>query len=106
MRANSTFRRTRSTSAFAAPSTRAGGRPAGEAADATPRARQFGWLYALVLALLCGEWLLRRFQAEQLRLVAKLADWVTAQAVAELGLAHAIGKPAILVSTTEDDIPF
>ena len=24
----------------------------------------------------------------------------------ELGLAHAIGKPAILVSTTEDDIPF
>jgi hypothetical protein len=30
------------------------------AADATPRVRDFGWLYVLALALLCAEWLLRR----------------------------------------------
>jgi hypothetical protein len=30
------------------------------AADSTPRLRDFGWIYALALALLCAEWLLRR----------------------------------------------
>jgi hypothetical protein len=29
-------------------------------ADSTPRARELGWLYALALAALCAEWLLRR----------------------------------------------
>jgi hypothetical protein len=32
----------------------------GAPADATPRARDLAWLYALALALLCAEWLLRR----------------------------------------------
>ncbi|AHG90619.1 hypothetical protein J421_3082 [Gemmatirosa kalamazoonensis] len=32
----------------------------GRAADLTPRLRDFGLLYALALALLCAEWLLRR----------------------------------------------
>jgi len=30
------------------------------AADSTPRLRDFGWIYAVALALLCAEWLLRR----------------------------------------------
>jgi hypothetical protein len=32
----------------------------GAPADATPRARDLAWLYALALGLLCAEWLLRR----------------------------------------------
>jgi hypothetical protein len=29
-------------------------------ADATPRLRVFGWVYALAILMLCAEWLLRR----------------------------------------------
>jgi len=42
------------------PTTAAGPVGSASAADATPRLRSMGWLFALALALLCGEWLLRR----------------------------------------------
>lgn len=43
-----------------APRVAAAGTGGALSADATPRLRLFGWVYALVILMLCAEWLLRR----------------------------------------------